>query len=373
MYAIVLGAMALCLMAGLYWMMGRWFYFYGNSDKKGRFRLLRIGAAVFVIWLCSVWSMAGLIAVHLLALTGILEISAFVARRIGKGSREAGWYQALRRIYRSGLVPILVTCVMMGYGYCTMKQIVRTEYTVESYKLQSDYKVVLLTDTHYGTVQSPDLLMEKIEEINALHPDFVILGGDIVEEGTSKESMQEAFQVLGGLESTYGTYYVYGNHDRQRYRDAASRPREYTEDELAKAIEANGITILRDQWTAIGTDVALAGREDVTSPSGRASSKDLLKDIDRSRFIIAADHQPVEAKENAAAGVDLELSGHTHAGQIFPIGHFTELFGGMNYGEYQKEGCTVIVSSGFTGWGFPIRTQGKCEYVVVHLRAQRAR
>ncbi|MEY8427114.1 metallophosphoesterase [Lachnospiraceae bacterium 46-15] len=370
MYTIVLGGMALCLMAGLYWMMGRWFSFYGNGVKKGRFRLLRIGVAGFVIWLCSVWSTAGLIAVHLLVLTGILEISAFVVRRIGKGHRDAGWYQVLQRIYRSGLVPVLVTCLMMGYGYCTMRQIVRTEYTVESDKLQSDYQVVLITDTHYGTIQNPDLLIEKIEEINTLHPDFVILCGDIVEEGTSKESMEEAFRVLGKLKSTYGTYYVYGNHDRQRYRDTASRPRAYTEKELAHAIESNGITILCDQWNAIGTDVALAGREDVASPSGRASSKDLLKDIDRSRFIIVADHQPVEAEENAAEGVDLELSGHTHAGQIFPIGYFTEWFGGMNYGEYQEGGCRVIVSSGTTGWGFPVRTQGKCEYVVVHLHRQ---
>ncbi len=96
----------------------------------------------------------------------------------------------------------------------------------------------------------------------------------------------------------------------------------------------------------------------------------MLKDIDRSRFIIVADHQPVGAEENAAAGVDLELSGHTHAGQIFPIGYFTEVSGGMNYGEYQEGDCRVIVSSGTTGWGFPIRTQGKCEYVVVHLRRQ---
>lgn len=96
----------------------------------------------------------------------------------------------------------------------------------------------------------------------------------------------------------------------------------------------------------------------------------MLKDIDRSQFIIVADYQPVGAEENAAAGVDLELSGHTHAGQIFPIGYFTEVSGGMNYGEYQEGDCRVIVSSGIAGWGFPIRTQGKCEYVVVHLRRQ---
>ena len=58
------------------------------------------------------------------------------------------------------------------------------------------------------------------------------------------------------------------------------------------------------------------------------------------------------------------------AGKIFPVGYLTESFGGLNYGEYQKDGCKVIVSSGAAGWGFPIRTQGKCEYVVIHLREQ---
>ena len=112
----------------------------------------------------------------------------------------------------------------------------------------------------------------------------------------------------------------------------------------------------------------MAGREDAARISGRVSSKELLRGADQNRFIIVADHQPIEAEENAAEGADLQLSGHTHAGQIFPVGHFTEFFGGLNYGEYQEGGCKVIVSSGATGWGFPIRTQGNCEYVVIHLK-----
>ncbi len=75
----------------------------------------------------------------------------------------------------------------------------------------------------------------------------------------------------------------------------------------------------------------------------------------------------LEAEENAAAGVDIMLSGHTHAGQLFPVGYLTDWIGGMNYGLYQTENCQSIVSSGFAGWGYGIRTQGHCEYVIVDI------
>lgn len=364
MFIFIFLGMVLCLAAGLYWLVGAWLSLYGIPVKKWRLRLLRVGFAVLIIGLCSLWTMVGLVAVHLIALFAILKVFAFTIRRIGKHHRSEKWYQVFHRIYRSGMIPILIICLLLGYGYYNMGRIVKTEYTITSHKLQSDYEIILITDTHYGTIQNPDVLKGKLEEIDALQPDFIILGGDIVEEGTSKAAMEEVFQVLGSLSSKYGTFYVYGNHDRQPY----ARNRTYTNEELVQAIEGNGITILSDQWVALGPDIILAGREDASDPSGRISSEKLLKDADKNRFIMIADHQPVEISENAAQGVDLEVSGHTHAGQIFPVGYIIEWFGGLNYGEYKENGCSIIVSSGLTGWGFPIRTQEKCEYVLIHLR-----
>lgn len=368
MYVLILSGMALCLVAGLYWMIGKWALLYGIDTKGKRFWMIRLGITVFAGSLCLIWSVAGLVEVHLIVLFAIVEFVAFLIRHIAKNHTKEKRYSVFRRLYHSGIIPILVTCLMMGYGSLNMRQIIRTEYTVTSEKLQSGYEVVLITDTHYGTVQNPDILIQKIEEINALQPDIILLCGDIVEEGTTKESMQEAFRILGSLESTYGTYFVYGNHDRQDYRTAVSRSRTYTDEELIQAIEENGIKILCDQRINIGNDLVLAGREDAARIPGRLSSIELLNGVDQNRFIIVADHQPIEAEENAAEGADLQLSGHTHAGQIFPVGYLTEGFGGLNYGEYQEGGCKVIVSSGATGWGFPIRTQGNCEYVVIHLK-----
>lgn len=366
MQNLILCVLFLFLMAGIYWMTGRILSLLGINSKKRSIRILRICISILIIVLCRLWMTTGLIAIHFIAAVAVIDFAAFVIRHIGKRWKKGRSYQILRRIYHSCALPLLIVFVLLGYGYYNMNHIVQTEYTVASEKLSKDYQIVLITDTHYGTVQNTDVLKNAVWEINDLFPDIVILGGDIVEEGTSKEDMREVFEVLGGLNSTYGIYYVYGNHDRQSYM---SDNRTYTDEELVSAIESNGITILSDKAVLIGDDLVLAGREDAASPSGRLSCGELLKGADKNQFIIMADHQPVEAEENAKAGVDLELSGHTHAGQIFPAGYLTELFGLMNYGEYQKDGCKVIVSSGATGWGFPIRTQEHCEYAVIHLKS----
>lgn len=363
---LMLVGMALCLWAGLYWMAGKWLAFYGINGKKTGCRILWGLAAVVAVGVCLKWNAAALVELHLLALFAVTELAARLLRRIARRHSGGKWYRRLRRIYHSGLVPVVLLCLMMGYGYWNMGSIRATQYTIASEKLCSDYDVVFLSDIHYGTIQRPDALSRAVEEINALHPNFVILGGDIVEDGTSKESMEEAFRVLGNLNSAYGTYYIYGNHDRQRYRAASSRA--YTEEELEQAIRGNEIELLWDRTVTIGDDLALAGREDAGETGGRLPTEDLLRGIDRDRFLIVADHRPVGVEENASEGVDLQLSGHTHAGQIFPVGYLIDLFGGMHYGLYREEDCQVIVSSGAAGWGFPIRTQGKCEYVVVHLR-----
>lgn len=368
MFRLLLGAMVFALMAGMYWLTGRLLFFCRIDRKHAGLRLLRAGLSVLFIVLCRRWRMAGLIGVYLMGAYALFDTLAFIIRRSVPVLYRAGGQREGRRIcsriYRSGIVPAFAAGILLVYGYFNMLHIVSAEYTVTSDKLQSDYTVVLLTDTHYDTIQSPELLKKTAGEINHLHPDMVVLGGDMVEEGTSKQSMEEAFRLFGSLESRYGIFYIYGNHDRQLYTASPA----YTQTELAETIESNGIAILDDKWISIGEDLVLAGRQDASYPSGRVSLATLLQDADRQRFILAVDHQPVETEENAAQGVDLELCGHTHAGQIFPVGYINILMGTLNYGEYDMDGSKVIVSSGVTGWGFPVRTQGRCEYVVVHLK-----
>ena len=186
MYLVILGGMVFCLAASIYWLTGRWLSLYGICVRKWNIRLLRLGIVLLVIFLCRAWSMAGVIVGHLLALFVLVEIAAIVIRRGGKRHKEETWYRVLGSIYRSGLIPVVITCLLLGYGYYNMGHIVRTEYNIVTDKLHNDYKVALITDIHYDTIQSPDILKNKIEEINALNPDIIVLGGDIVERRNIK-------------------------------------------------------------------------------------------------------------------------------------------------------------------------------------------
>ena len=336
--------------------------------KMWRAKALNVALAlVFAALSSNFWSTRAMLVLHVLAVSLVLDLVASIFKIAFRTRKaESRFLKTAGKIYRCGLLPVAITAVMLGYGFFNMNRAVRTEYHIKTGKeLEQNYRLVLITDTHYGTIQSTELLKEKAEEISAEKPDLVVLGGDIVEENTSKERMEEVFQIFGNIESRYGIYYVYGNHDRQPYTDKPT----YADSELVWAIRKNGIVILEDEAVEIGNDLLLAGRKDAAwgNVSGRASVEEILKTADRRRFIIMADHQPIEAEENAAGGVDLLVSGHTHAGQMWPIGMFSEMFGTLNYGEYREGDCKIIVSSGFTGWGYPFRTEKHCEYAVIYL------
>lgn len=369
-FFIVFGILIIGMFVAVYKLTGSILFKHGINIKKRSVRALRFLVSALVFLLCALWRTGLIIILHLLVIFYLTELATLIVRRFVKLRKNSKAYSFLKVIYRFCIIPVLIVVLVLGYGYYNMNHIVRTDYQVTSNKLSEDYRVILITDTHYDTVQNTDLLKEKISEINSLNPDIVLLGGDIVEEGTSKASMNEVFEVLGGIKSRYGSYYVYGNHDRQLY----STSPEYTVDELNNAITSKGIKILRDEQVLINNDLALIGREDISVSRGsekRADTKELLETVPKERFILVMDHQPLKLKENASQGVDLQLSGHTHGGQIFPLGTLGDLFGVMHsYGEYQEENTKLIVSSGFTGWGFSVRTEKNCEYVVVDLKKQ---
>ncbi len=363
---LLLAAVIIAFGFSVYWLSGRYIRLFKVDIKQTKFRIIRAAIAVLLTVLCSIFRIGLLIVLHLLVLWGLCELVRVILRSVLKHRKSTKPYSFLRTVYRFGIVPILLIAVLFTYGYFNMNTVHQTRYEIVSDELSRDYRVVFLSDTHYGTIQSPELLKEKVAEINSLNPDLVILGGDIVEEGTDKAETQEVFERLGNIESVYGTYFVYGNHDRQRY---TSEP-EYTEDELAQTISQSGITILKESCVEINKDFLLVGREDLSAKAERLEADALLNGADTDRFILVADHQPNNVKSNAEYGADLQLSGHTHGGQMLPLGWMTFMYNGYVYGQYQEADTDIIVSSGFAGWGFSIRTQGVSEYVVVDLLAK---
>jgi predicted MPP superfamily phosphohydrolase len=260
---------------------------------------------------------------------------------------------------------------MTVYGYANLHTVQMTSYTVRTDKdvRATGYRVALIADVHFGVSLDEAALLEKCAEIAAQAPDLVVLCGDIVDHSATREGMQSVFRALGAIESTYGVYYVYGNHDRP----SRMMQGPFSAEELNAAIEESGITILQDECVQITDDLVLVGREDRSKGRGdtpRASIEALLADVERTDFILTLDHQPNEYAENTAAGTDLLLSGHTHGGQLFPLDILQEIvpFNDAVYGEYAlgKDGI-AIVTSGFGTWEIPIKTAAPAEYVIIDI------
>lgn len=266
------------------------------------------------------------------------------------------------------LIPLLCTVIVFTYGIINVRNIVRTEYDIFTDKSirAEGYKIALLSDVHYGKLNNKNDLEMLAESLSTQELDIVILCGDIVDEDTTKAQMQEIFSILGTIKSSYGSFFIFGNHDKQSY----SKKPIFTEAELVSVIERNGINVLKDESVNIGDDILLVGRRDRNDE--RKSVEELLISADSSKYIISADHEPYDFKIKSETGVDLQLSGHTHGGQLFPVGTFMNLFniGDMVYGKKQVGNMIAITTSGITG-SHPIRTQGKSEYVVITIYSRK--
>lgn len=345
----------------LYHYLRRSLLFWGCKPERLAKGIAALGAMGLAVLALNLWGIGAIVVLYLAGVSLVLDlIYRLTLKRIkAKGKGES--------IYRSGLIPVFVTLLLIAYGYFHMTNIVETGYTVETQKNVGNYRVALITDLHFGTSMNGEKLREVCGKITKTDPDLVVLGGDLVDENTTLEQMQEAFRIIGSTGSKYGIYYVYGNHDRSRYRQQPN----YTEDQLAEAIEAGGIHILADEAVPIGEDLILIGREDA-SVRTRKSGEELTAGLDSERFLLLADHQPVELKQNASLGIDLQLSGHTHGGQIWPLGVVNELLGinEMNAGQKAIGAYQVIVSTGIAGWGYPIKTEGAAEYVIVDIKGR---
>lgn len=182
---------------------------------------------------------------------------------------------------------------------------------------------------------------------------FYLLGKDFVYESTSKEDMEILFKQLRRLTKIAPVYFVYGNHEDKT---------KFTRNKLNHKITKNNIIILNDQEVHLNK-IILIGRSDYTNKKPKEYN------LTTKTYNIVLDLQTQGTKENVKNNIDLQLSDHTHNGQMFPLSfsyHLQPDFAG-NYGKETFKHHTKIISSGLVGWGFPIRTEGICEYVVVNI------
>ena len=272
-----------------------------------------------------------------------------------------------RTFMKVRILSLVLGLAFFIYGTVNMETVTPNYSTFSSPKLTQEYKLVFISDLHVGSSQSMEVTRRTIEGIRAEQPDFVILGGDITDDYTTKEELEETYRLFGSL--GVPVYYIDGNHEIVQHAEYMKGGLNYTNQELMDIVRKNGIRILCNTYASIASDLILLGRED-------AAMKDPIPDPVMSnpepeKYLVVADHQPVRVPENQALGADLQLSGHTHAGQLFPLSLIYIPFIPV-VGEYDYDGGTILyVSSGASGWRFPFRTDYRCHYEVITLRPEK--
>ena len=255
------------------------------------------------------------------------------------------------------LLSTIISTSIVTFGYVNMYTIHQTNYNLTTEKNINPTKICFIADVHYPNANNPQRLKAITNTLMKVKPDFYLLGGDFVDESTSTKDMNILFKQLRRLTKIAPVYFVYGNHENKI---------KFSRTKLNQAITANNITILNNQEVQL-SNITLVGRKDYTNPN-RKKTKDYHLTNKTNNIVL--DHQPQGTKENIKHNVYLQLSGHTHNGQMFPLSYSYHLqpdFAG-NYGKETFKSYTKIISSGLVGWGVPIRTAGICEYVVVNIK-----
>jgi predicted MPP superfamily phosphohydrolase len=262
------------------------------------------------------------------------------------------------------IVVLILMFGILGYGTWSGRNPRVEKYDLKTSKNAGKVKalkIAMVSDIHLGNIMDNIRLTKMIDKINELEPDVVLLAGDIIDNKLKPFIDEEMGNNFKRLKSKYGVFACLGNHEYISGRV----------DEVSKEYEKAGIIVLRDNTILVEDSFYIVGREDFSAEritkTKRKSLSEILIDVDKAKPILLMDHQPKNLEEAEMAGVDVQVSGHTHRGQIAPANLITGRLFELDYGYLQKSNMHVVVSSGFGTWGPPVRIGSRSEIVQINL------
>lgn len=220
------------------------------------------------------------------------------------------------------------------------------------------YEIVLMTDIHLREGRVAQWFRETVGRVNGINPDLILITGDIVEQKFTEKD--ECYELLRSLKAKDGVFAVSGNHEY--YNNA---------EESLKFIEKTGVRILRNRSVVLPNGLRLVGIDDRESLKRGYPNERMEKafaGVKTEEPIIFLSHRPERFKEAVKLGADLQLSGHTHMGQIPPMDLMVLLYYDYPYGLYSEKNSWIYTSSGTGIWGMPMRIFSKNEIIKVILK-----
>ncbi len=331
------GALMCALAAVLPLLVAReWTFFYGRFFKMAE----TVGFFVFIL------------AFLLIFFTGIRDVIWFLGWMMHKFPSPMDW-QVVKTANLITLVLALVCNFWALYEGLRVPAIKEVERASE--KILAPKKVVLLTDLHLNRVLSVDKIKGIVSKVNAEAPDAVLMVGDVVDDQVP--FVAEHLKALSQLKAKQGVYFVSGNHEFYVGYKAAMQ-----------ALKQAGFTSLENKTVTLEPDLAVAGIPDGQGVRFGVPNKGaaLLDEVPDKAYTILMSHRPTKLDWP----FDLEVSGHTHGGQIFPF-HFLTWLGNNHFlaGFYPKD--KIYVSRGSGQWGPPLRFLSPAEITVLNLKPKK--
>jgi len=336
------------------------FWVIALSFIAGRF-LERVAITPFstaVVWVGSFWFAAMAYFVLSLLLIDILRLinyitpifPSFITTDIAR----------TKIILAASLCSIVVFAIVVGYFNARSPRVKLLELNIpKQVDSVKTLDVAVASDIHLGTIIGRERLNTIVEKINSLHADLVLFPGDIVDEDLAPVVNQNLGETLRTIKAKYGVYAITGNHE---YIGGV--------EEAVKYLTEHGIRVLRDEAVNVNGSIVLVGREDrsISQFNGkkRKPLAEIMAGVDKRYPIILMDHQPFGLHEAVEQGADLQLSGHTHHGQLWPFNAITNAIYELSWGYVKKGQTHFYVSSGVGTWGPPVRLGNTPE--IIHLR-----
>jgi hypothetical protein len=322
-------------------------------------RAVRRGVAALIAWPAYVW-MGFMMLLFLGVMAG--DVARLVLR-VAQGPIE----DPARRLFLHRVLGGLVALTAGGAGLAALRRglgrVALREVSVPLQRLPralDGTTIVQLTDVHIGPTLGREFIEELVARSNALAPDIVAITGDLVDG--SVENLRDQVAPLAQLRAKHGVYFVTGNHE---YYSGAN--------EWIAELGRLGVRVLRNERVALADGLDLAGVDDHSSagmlPGHGPDLARALDGRDRSHAVVLLAHQPKEVLEASRLGVDLQLSGHTHGGQIWPWNYLVRLQQPYVAGLVKHGDTHLYVSCGTGYWGPPMRLGTTPEMTKVTLRS----
>jgi uncharacterized protein len=251
---------------------------------------------------------------------------------------------------------ILIPAVIVIWGSWNNNRLQVKNILIELPRKSSSIEhlhIVFASDFHLSQITDYRLVENFVNKVNALKPDIVLIGGDVL-EGDRQEDLQKFEDQFKRIKLVYGVYAASGNHERHGGGGDGFFAR-------------SGMRLVEDRVENIEEAIYLGVRKNARF-SQRKSISELLKDTPDNLPIILLDHSPTDLENVSKTRVDLQLSGHTHNGQLFPVNLLVMPFQyELAWGTKIKRHTVFTVSSGLQAWGPPVKTAGTSEILSIEI------